>query len=57
MSTLIFIAVAVGIGVLLTFGASRATASVHRGQTFLRWMVIVFVAYLALISLPVLVAF
>jgi hypothetical protein len=57
MSTLIPIALAVGIGVLLTFSASRATASVHRGRTFLRWMVMVFVAYLALISLPVLVAF
>ena len=57
MSTLISIALAVGIGVLLTFSATRATASVHRGRTFLRWMVTVFVAYLALISLPVLVAF
>jgi len=57
MSTLISIAAAVGVGVLLTFSASRATASVHRGRAFLRWMVIVFVAYVALISLPVLVAF
>jgi Mn2+/Fe2+ NRAMP family transporter len=57
MSTVISIVVAVGVGVLLTFSASRATATVHRGRTFLRWMVIVFVTYLALISLPVLVAF
>jgi len=57
MSTLISIVAAVGVGVLLTLSASRATASVHSGRAFLRWMVIVFVAYVALISLPVLVAF
>ncbi len=57
MSTSISIGLALGIGILLTFSASRATATVHRGRTFLRWMVVVFVAYLALISLPVLVSF
>ena len=44
-------------GALLTFAAIRATASVREGSTFLRWMVAVFVAYLALITLPVVVGF
>ena len=46
-----------GIGFLLTYGATRATASVQHGPAFLRWMVVVFVTYLALISLPVLIGF
>ncbi len=41
------------LGAALTFGAIRATSSVQRGRTFLRWMLLVFVAYLAMISLPV----
>jgi hypothetical protein len=46
-----------GIGFLLTYGATRATASVQNGPRFLRWMVVVFVTYLALISLPVVFGF
>ncbi|MDP2954931.1 MAG: hypothetical protein Q8N53_00805 [Longimicrobiales bacterium] len=57
MSTPIAVFVALVTGGLLTFGATRATATVHRGKTFLRWMLVVFVAYLALITLPVVVAF
>jgi predicted benzoate:H+ symporter BenE len=49
--------VAVAAGALLTFGATRATATVHRGKVFLRWMLVVFATYVALISLPVIVAF
>jgi hypothetical protein len=44
-------------GALLTYGASRATATVSTGPVFLRWMIAVLVTYLALISLPVLVGF
>lgn len=44
------------LGALLTFGATRATASVQDGKLFLRWMLVVFVMYLVMISLPVLVA-
>jgi len=44
-------------GGLLTFAAVRATASVREGSTFLRWMVAVFAAYIALITLPVIIGF
>jgi Mn2+/Fe2+ NRAMP family transporter len=53
MKTTVAVLLAVAIGASLTFGATRATANVHRGKTFLRWMVVVFVTYLALITLPV----
>lgn len=55
MSTPIAFILALGIGGSLTFAATRATASVTQGRTFLRWMLAVFAAYVALISLPVLV--
>ncbi|MGD8321035.1 MAG: hypothetical protein PVJ02_11280 [Gemmatimonadota bacterium] len=57
MSIPVAILLVLAIGALLTFGASRATANVSRGTVFLRWMVVVFVTYLALIALPVVVAF
>ena len=53
MSTPVAISAALFVGALLTYGASRATASVSRGTVFLRWMIAVFITYLALISLPV----
>jgi hypothetical protein len=57
MGKILAILLVLGIGFLLTFGATRATASVQHGRTFLRWMVVVFVTYLALIILPVVVGF
>lgn len=57
MSTPLAIVLAVAIGTLLTFAATRATGSVRNGRTFLRWMLVVFISYLALITLPVLVGF
>ena len=54
MSTPVAILAALVVGALLTYGASRATASVSQSPAFLRWMVAVFITYLALISLPVL---
>ncbi len=57
MSTPIAILLALVAGALLTFAATRATASVHQGSTFLRWMLVVFATYLALITLPVVIAF
>ena len=45
---------ALATGSLLTFAATRATASVTQGKTFVRWMVTVFVAYVLLIGLPIL---
>ena len=57
MRTTLAVLLALGVGALLTFGAARATASVQRGGVFLRWMLVVFATYLALITLPVVVAF
>ena len=57
MSTPLAVLLAVTVGALLTFSASRATASVRQGRVFLRWMVVVFAAYLALITLPVALGF
>ena len=57
MSTTLAVLSAVGIGALLTFGATRATANVLNGKLFLRWMVVVFITYLALITLPVALGF
>ncbi len=57
MRTLVAVLLVVVLGVGLTLAATRATASVDDGPTFLRWMVVVFVTFLALISLPVFVAF
>ncbi|HKJ03456.1 MAG TPA: hypothetical protein VJ997_13405 [Longimicrobiales bacterium] len=57
MSTPLAVVLAVAIGALLTFGATRATANVLSGKVFLRWMVLVFVTYLALITLPVALGF
>lgn len=57
MNTFVAVLLALAVGSLLTFGATRATASVHQGRTFLRWMVVVFATYLALITLPVVIGF
>jgi hypothetical protein len=57
MSTPIALLLVILTGALLTYGASRATESVSRGPVFLRWMIAVFVLYVALISLPVLIGF
>lgn len=57
MSTLAAVLIVVLLGVGLTLAAARATASVEDGPVFIRWMIVVFVAFLALISLPVVLAF
>jgi hypothetical protein len=57
MSTPFAVVLVLLTGGLLTFAAIRATASVRAGSTFLRWMVAVFVAYIALITLPVIIGF
>ena len=44
------------VGALLTFDATRATANVQNGRTFLRWMPVVFAASVVLMSLPILAA-
>ncbi|GMV06797.1 MAG: hypothetical protein AMXMBFR53_30720 [Gemmatimonadota bacterium] len=57
MTTPVAVSLALATGGLLTFGATRATACVKNGKAFLRWMLVVFAAYLALITLPVALAF
>ncbi len=57
MSTPLAVVLVLLTGGLLTFAAIRATASVREGSTFLRWMVAVFVAYVALMTLPVVIGF
>ena len=57
MTTPLAVILAVAVGALLTFGATRATANVLNGKLVLRWMVVVFVTYLALITLPVALGF
>ena len=54
MGTALAVLFVLAIGSALTFAATRATANVKRGALFLRWMMVVFAAYLALISLPML---
>ena len=57
MNTPLAVLLALAVGALLTFGAARATATVRRGKVFVRWMLVVFATYLALITLPVVLAF
>ena len=45
------------LGAALVFSATRATANVDEGSRFVRWMVAVFLCFLALAALPVLVSF
>ena len=52
MSAAIAVPIVLLLGVALTWGAIRATATVQRGRSFLRWMIVVFVVYLAMLSLP-----
>ncbi len=49
-----WVLVALGLGTLLTLGASGATANVTRGPVFVRWMLLVFAAFVALATLPML---
>jgi hypothetical protein len=41
-------------GVLLVWGSSRATVSVNEGRVFVKWMVVVFAAFLMLAAIPIL---
>lgn len=50
------IALVFALGALLVFAATRATATVEEGRTFIRWMLVVFVAFVVLASLPVVVS-
>lgn len=51
------VAIVVGLGVALIFAATRATATVEDGPRFIRWMLVVFVCFVLLASLPVVLAF
>ena len=51
------VAAVLALGGLLVLAASKASASVERGELFVRWMVVVFVTYAALIGLPAVAGF
>ena len=53
MSTTLAVILVLATGTALTFAATKATTNVQRGKRFLRWMLIVFVAYIVLITLPI----
>ena len=44
-------------GVALIYAATRATATVDQGRSFIQWMLVVFVCFVLLASLPVVIAF
>lgn len=51
------VSLVVALGVALSYAATRATATVEEGHVFIRWMLVVFVCFLLLASLPVVIAF
>ena len=57
LSTPLAVLFVVATGAALTFAATKATANVTRGKLLLRWMVVVFAAYMMLITLPILFGF
>lgn len=55
MTPLVWVAIVVLVGVVLIAGASRATVSVSDGPVFVKWMMVVFAAFLALAAIPIFV--
>jgi threonine/homoserine/homoserine lactone efflux protein len=54
VTPLAWVGVALVCGALLIWGASRATVSVNEGRVFVKWMVVVFGAFLVLAAIPIL---
>ena len=54
MSPAAWVGVAIAVGILLIWGASKATVSVNDGRAFVKWMVVVFAAFLMLAAIPIL---
>ena len=54
MGPVAWVGVAIVFGVLLIWGASKATVSVNDGRVFVKWMVVVFAAFLMLAAIPIL---
>lgn len=55
MTPLVWVGLVVLVGIALITGASRATVSVSEGRVFVKWMMVVFAAFLALAAIPILV--
>lgn len=53
----IAVTLVIALGAALVFAATRATATVNQGRAFIRWMLVVFVCFVLLASLPVVIAF
>ena len=54
MPTLAWVLILLVVGGLLILGSARATETVTDGPVFVRWMILVFVAFLALAAIPIL---
>lgn len=54
MANAMWVLLAVAAGLTLIFGAIRATSAVGRGSDFVKWMLVVFAAFIALASIPLL---
>ena len=54
MANAMWVLLAVVAGLALIFGAIRATSAVGRGSDFVKWMLVVFGAFIALASIPLL---
>ncbi len=57
MSLALLLLLVAALGALLLLAASRATRTVEQGTVFVRWMVLAFVAYAGLVSVPLIVGF
>lgn len=54
MTSVVWVVVVAVVGVFLVAAAANATASVSEGRRFVKWMLLVFIAFLALASIPIL---
>lgn len=54
MPPFVWVLIVLVVGALLILGSARATGSVTDGSVFVRWMILVFVAFLALAAIPML---
>lgn len=57
MNLALVLVLVVALGAVLLLAASRATRTVEQGTVFVRWMILAFVAYAGLVSIPLAVGF
>ena len=54
MPALAWVLLVVAVGLVLVVASGRATETVTNGPTFVKWMLIVFAAFLVLAGIPIL---